>query len=464
MFGELNRIVPVDVSPSGDLVIPGVGIVPVVGLTIAEAEGRVRALMLRLYQNVGVHLTLSAVRQFKVYVLGDVPSPGVQVASAATRVSEVVPAIIADTESVDRNPYYRQRNVLIRRSSSDSISVDLVQFRLAGRLGSNPMLREGDVVVVPVVNERVYVYGRVSFPGAFEYRRGESLADLLGVANGDAGIPPDASDTVRVSRSQGPQHQEEFIFTRGEAEGARGKAFLLRPSDAVYVPFNNDRQSPQVAIIRGELLRPGTYPISDSTTIRELVALAGGFLADASLRTATLRRQISPADTLRLGGLKDVPPELLSSRERRVLLASQQEIEGEVVIDFEELFLEGAEVYDQLLRPGDVLTVPKRRDEVTILGAVPRPGLVQFTPGMRPAHFIALAGGYTSNADRGDAVVVRANSAARLDASDIRSVGPGDAIIVPYKERRDYMRILQTTSSLMTTVAGLILAFMAITR
>jgi protein involved in polysaccharide export with SLBB domain len=459
IFGEINRIIPVGVSPGGELVVPGIGIVPVVGLTIAQAEGRVRTAVSRLYQNVGVHLTLTSVRQFKVYLIGDVPSPGTRIASAATRVSEVVPATPEDSEGV-----YLGRNLLIRRHNTDSISVDLVQFRLAGRLDSNPMLREGDVVVVPVVNERVYVYGRVSYPGAFEFRRDESLAHLLDIANGDAGLAPDASDTIRVSRSLGPDDQEQFTFTRSEVIGDRGRSFVLRPSDAIYIPRDNDRVPPQIATIGGELYRPGTYPIDDSTTIRDLVALAGGFLPDASLRTATLRRRTMPTDTLWLGGLADVPSDLLSSRERRVLLAGRHDIQGEVVIDFQELFLNGADVYNQVLRPGDVLTVPKRRDEVTILGAVPRPGLVQFTPERRPGHFIALAGGYTKSADKGGAVVIRANSAARLDLDEVRSVGPGDAIIVPYKERRDYLRILQTTSSVMTTLAGLVLAFMAITR
>jgi protein involved in polysaccharide export with SLBB domain len=465
MFGALNRIVPVDVSPGGELVIPGIGIVSVGGLTITEAERRVRATVLKLYQNVGVHLTLASVRQFKVYVIGDVPSPGVRVASAATRVSEVVPVLEAPSiQPGEVEEAYLHRNILVRRGAGDSIPVDLVRFQLAGRLDSNPMLREGDVVVVPVVNERVYVYGRVSYPGAFEFRSGESLADLLSVANGGGGLAPDASDTIRVSRSTGPLNQEQFSFTRKEAVGPRGKSFVLQPLDAIYVPRNNNREPPQVATVTGQLLRPGAYPISSSTTIRDLVAMAGGFLPDASLRTATLRRQTPSSDSLRLGGLKNMPPDLLSSRERRVLLASQQGSEGEVVINFQELFLNGVDVYNQRLQPGDSLIVPKRRDEVTILGAVPRPGLVQFTPGRPPEHFIDLAGGYTGQAGRGDVVVVRANSAVRLDADEVESVGPGDAIIVPYKERRDYLRIFQTTSSVVTTLAGLVLTFMAFNR
>jgi protein involved in polysaccharide export with SLBB domain len=460
IFGALNRIVPVDVSPGGELVIPGIGVVRVGGLTLSEAEIRVRDAVLRLYQNVGVHLTLASVRQFKVFVIGDVPAPGVQIASAATRVSEVVPSVPTAKDSL-----YLHRNILLRRGPTDSMSVDLVRFRLAGKLDSNPLLREGDVVVVPVVNDRVFVYGRVSFPGAFEFRRGETLAELLSVANGGGGLAPDAADTIRVSRSLGPQHQEQFSFTRAEALGARGAGFMLRPSDAIYVPRDNDREPPRFATVEGEVVRPGTYPIEPGvTTVRDLVGTAGGFQRDASLAEATLRRTDVTGDTTRLASLRSVPPELLSSRERRLLIASEQGGNQNVIIDFQRLFLQGADAYDQAIEPGDVLTIPKRHDDVTILGAVTQPGLVHYEPGRGLGYFVSLAGGYSRKADRGAVTVVHANAGTRLDAGEVTDLRPGDLVIVPYKEKRNYLQYLQTTSAVVTTITGLVLTFVALVR
>jgi protein involved in polysaccharide export with SLBB domain len=460
IFGGINRIVPVLITPGGEIVMPGIGVLPVGGLTITNAEDRVRSAVLRLYQNVGVHLTLASVRQFKVFVVGDVSSPGVRVASAATRVSEV---LSGPDSSVERD--YLKRNILVRRSPRDSLPVDLVQFRLSGRLDSNPLLREGDVVVVPVVNERVYVYGRVSFPGAFEFRPNDTLADLLKLANGGYGLPPDAADTVRVSRSLGPESQQQFTFTRKAAFGTPGERFILQPSDAVYVPRNNDREAPRFATIQGEVLRPGSYPIRPGlTTVRDLVGTAGGFQPDASLAEATIARTEMSLATGRLRNLRNVPPELLSSREQRLLMAGDQGASQNVIIDFQQLFVSGAESYDQALEAGDVLTVPKRHDDVTIVGAVSRSGLVHYESGQDLQYFISLAGGYTRKADRGGVTIIHANSGARLDASEVTSLQPGDLVIVPYKERRDYLRYLATTSSVVTTATGLILTFIALLR
>jgi protein involved in polysaccharide export with SLBB domain len=460
VFGALSRVFPVDVSPSGELVIPGIGVVDVGGVTLAEAESRVRRAVLGLYQNVGVHLTLASVRQFKVFVIGNVPAPGVRVASAASRVSEVVPLPPVDVESD-----YIDRNIIVRRGGTDSMSVDLVRFRLAGALGANPWLREGDVVVVPVVNERVYVFGRVSYPGAFEFRKGETLAELLTVANGGGGLAPDAADTIRVSRNLGPQRQEQFAFTREQGLGAQGRNFVLQPSDAVYVPRDNSVDLPLMATIQGEVVRPGAYPIRPGvTTVRDLVGLAGGFQADASLAEATLQRATASLDTSRLSGLRSVPQTLLSSRERRLLAASAQAPAQNVIIDFQELFLRGAEAYNQIVETGDVLTIPKRHDDITVLGAVAKPGLVHYEPGQRIPYFIALAGGYSRKADRGSTTVIHANSPARFDADEVKNLLPGDLVIVPYEDRRDYLQLLQTTSAVVTTITGLVLTFVALVR
>jgi len=48
-----------------------------------------------------------------------------------------------------------------------------VRFLQTGDVASNPTLREGDAIIVPAVDERVDVYGRLHFPGRYEYRRGD---------------------------------------------------------------------------------------------------------------------------------------------------------------------------------------------------------------------------------------------------------------------------------------------------
>jgi protein involved in polysaccharide export with SLBB domain len=455
ILGDLNRVYTASVTPEGTVLIPSIGVANVLGMNIDQAERRIRDLVFRLYRNIDVSLSLAQLRTFKVFVVGGVEAPGVQVATSATRVSEVVPPQTRD--GVVR------RNVLLRRSDGDTLLVDLARFRQTGDLSANPTLREGDALVVPTLDETVQVFGRVAFPGTYEYHRNESLADFLRIANGGGGFPSNASDTIRVTRFVSAQQREFLQFSRADALGARGQQFRLQPFDAVFVAEVANYKEQKTATITGQVVRPGTYPIRpDTTTIRDLVELAGGFTREASLVDATLRRSSSPTPQRGLRTLSQVPPELLSPEERQILQITSQSDPRAVVIDFPRLFAAGVEIYDQKLQAGDTLDVPTLRNEVTVLGAVAQPGIVQHVAGRNVQFFIRVAGGFTRQADMQDVMVLKRRMGTRLHWRDVKSLDPGDTVIVPFRERRRWVETLQSTNAVVTTVTGLILTFVAL--
>jgi protein involved in polysaccharide export with SLBB domain len=458
VFGSIDRLHELTVTPDGTLVIPSVGLARVRGLNLDEAQTEVRDLVLRYYRDVQVNLTLARARLFKVFVVGDVPEPGLRVASSVTRVSEVVPG--TGTTGIVR------RNVLLRRAAEgDTVSVDLVRFRQTGDLSANPTLREGDAVVVPTIDETVQVYGRVYFPGSYEYRRNESLADLLSIVNGSRDFPSNAADTVRLTRFVSPTQREFHVLSRSEALGERGRSFVLQPADAIYVATVANFKEQKVATVLGQVQHPGTYPIRpDTTTVRDLITLAGGFTPEASLVDATLRRTAARASDEATRQLQRVPPELLSDDERRILQIRAAGDESNVVINFQEIFSQDGDAYNQTLESADVLTVPERRDEVVILGAVTQPGIVDYTRGRGVNHYIALAGGYTRRADRGDVVVLKAKLGTRLGIREVEQLDPGDKIIVPFKEPPRVLERLQATNAIIGTISGLVVTILTLER
>lgn len=455
IFGALNRVYELPVTPEGSLIVPTVGVIPLLGATLEEAEARVRARFFDYYRNVDVRLTLAEVRRFKVFVVGDVPDPGPRVASSLTRVSELVPDTVAAS----------QRNVLLQRTSGDTVRVDLTRFRHTGDTRFNPTVREGDTILVPGVDETVHVYGRVFFPGRYEFRRDESLADLLHVANGQAGFPSDAHDVVRVSRFTGRGEREFFEFSRQQALGADGQAFTLHPFDAIYVPWVGNYREQKTATITGEVVHPGTYPIRpDTTKVLELIEMAGGFTAEASLVSARLRRSPDAATDPAPLRVEQVPTELMTEQERQVYRIRQQADERNVVIDFERLLEAGQDIQRLTLQDRDTLFVPQRRVGVTVLGAVLTPGIVDFAPGRNLEEYVSLAGGYSERAEEGDAVVLKAKLETQLDREDVRSIDPGDTIVVPFEADRNWLAFFNTTSGVVSSVLGIILAYIATTR
>jgi protein involved in polysaccharide export with SLBB domain len=358
----------------------------------------------------------------------------------------------------------RRRNVTLRRASGEVVPVDLVRFEQTGDASANPVLREGDAVVVPTVDERVQIVGRVHYAGAYEFRRGESLAELLIIANAGGGFPAEAGDTVRLVRYLENGSRTVVAFSREEAIGARGRAFVLQPFDGVYVPSTANFRVMKTATVAGQVINPGTFPIRpDTTPLRELVAMAGGFTPEASLVGATLRRQPPTPGNAR-DEMANIPPELLTEEDRRILQVRNSSDATRVVVDLAALFAAGSDVLDLPVRNGDVLTVPSRRFDVSVLGAVRDPGLVPHRPGAGVGTYLAAAGGLAQRADRRHVVVLKAGTGARVSMFEVRELEPGDAVIVPFRKETTALGVLQIAQAVVGTIAGLVLTAVAVFR
>ncbi|MFL5539083.1 MAG: SLBB domain-containing protein [Longimicrobiaceae bacterium] len=456
VIGAFSHVYAVPVTPEGTVVIPEMGIARVLGLNLDQAQERVRQLVGRFYRGVDVAVSLTRIRTFKVFVAGDVRSPGVRAATAATRVSEVLPE-----PGMDKT---WRRNLLLRRASGDSVRVDIARFMLLGDPSANPTLREGDALVVPPADLRIDVFGGLRFTGAYEYRPGESLAEFLNLANAGGGFPSNSADTLLLTRFVDRLTRREYRFSQAEATGARGQAFTLQPSDALFVATVNNFREQLTAEVTGEVRHPGVYPIrSDTTTVRELVEMAGGFTPRASLTQARLVRMPPPL-TRGETELRAVPPEQLTRQERQILQVRQLSDATSVVIDFRQLYAQGGDAYRQTVRAGDKLDVPERRSEVTVLGAVREPGIVGYLPGLGPGAYLARAGGATRRADLLHAVVIRSRTGARELARDVAQVDEGDTVIIPYRDETDWTKVLQTTGTVVGTITGLIISAVAIFR
>lgn len=454
IFGELNEVHTLAVTPEGSVLIPTVGIVRVLGLNLEQAEDRVRAAVARFYRNVEVRVALSQVRAFKVFVVGQVENPGVREATAATRVSEVVGSVV-DSEGI------RRRNVLVRRGSGDTVVADLARFVQMGDLSANPPLREGDAVVVSFIDRQVWVQGHVRFPGGYEYRANETLAELLTVANGPEGFMADAGDTVRVVRL-GPNGERTMLsLSREQALGAQGRGIVMQPYEAAYVTRITNYRPLHYATITGQVVYQGAYPIrTDTTTVRELVAMAGGLTPQASLAEANLRRH--EATRALQSELDAIPTDLLTREEKRILQTRASADPTRVVVDFQRLFAQGGDALDVPVRAGDVLTIPTRRPDVTVVGAVRSPGVVALQSGRGADFFVREAGGYTRRADRGSSVVIKARTGARVSYREAGPLEAGDVVVVPFREPLRWTEVIASLQGLVATASGLILTSIAV--
>ncbi|MCK5527604.1 MAG: polysaccharide export protein, partial [Candidatus Latescibacteria bacterium] len=161
LWGQLDQGQLLRVNPEGKLLVPYVGPILVADKTLAEAKREVvRQLKLR-YDKVDVSVELSNVRGFRVFVTGEIRTPGTYYAWAVDRVSDMikeaggirVTAAPVRTAGVGETARTREigsrRNIRLSRQKGETIVVDLDRFLTIGDLEANPYLKTGDVIYVP---------------------------------------------------------------------------------------------------------------------------------------------------------------------------------------------------------------------------------------------------------------------------------------------------------------------------
>ena len=118
-----------------------------------------------------------------------------------------------------------------------------------------------------------------------------------------------------------------------------------------------------------------------------------------------------------------------------------------------------------MLRNGDRLRVPKRAQEVTVIGEVQNPTSHLFDPALSRDDYLGLSGGPNQKADDRRIYVVRANGSVETGGGSrwFREEGgmqPGDTIVVPLDAER--IRPLTLWTAVSTIVYNIAIAVAAV--
>jgi polysaccharide biosynthesis/export protein len=248
--------------------------------------------------------------------------------------------------------------------------------------------------------------------------------------------------------------------------------------------------------LAGEVRFPGKYPIHQGETLHSVLQRAGGF-TDAAFPEGALfiREELKKRekDQLELlanrlqGDLAALSLEVVASSAAvsgggggasasqglvigQQLLAQLRDTKpvGRLVIDVEGVMKGrpgGSD--DVILKDGDKLAVPKRMQEITILGEVQSQTSHVFEAGLTRDDYIAKSGGITQKADKKRIYVVRANGdvisgsgSGWFRRSHSVEMRPGDTIVVPLDtERVRALPLWQAVTTIIYNLAiGLVLA------
>ncbi|KAA3595916.1 MAG: hypothetical protein DWQ06_16185 [Calditrichaeota bacterium] len=473
VWGEIDKNLPLAVSPDGFLVIPTVGRISVRDLTLAEATQKVIQEAKQKYINAEVTLTLTNLREIRVTISGMVIAPGIYTATQAMRVSDLIPMSgglqTKDNLTVEEIEFMTKLRKPIRESSLRNITVqhldgtfervDLEKFYSTKNSELNPYLRGGDIVFIPqreIEKNSLSIFGAVKLErNNVEFIEGDKLGDLINFAHG---VTSDASNlNLELVRFKNQNEPEIIEISLANLD------FKLKPDDRVYVRKKENFHEKYQVWVTGEVRFPGVYSIVEGkTTITEIMNKAGGITKDASLAQTTLiRTQVEQISDPEFERLKLIPVVDMTETEREYFKSKSREINGAVVVDFT-----NKDTYETkesvFLTDKDILDVAQKRNTIRVTGQVSSPGLVAFESNKGYKYFIEKAGGYTENARKGRTKVIRASSGVWLDADEVEKLEEGDTIFIPEKPERDYYAIFKESLIITGQVLAIVVSTIVI--
>ncbi len=254
---------------------------------------------------------------YHVHVLGEVVRPGTYYVPASSRLAQAIQMAggIAENGS--------ERRIELRRKGGGVKHVDLLSFRLSGKLNDNPYLTNNDVVFVPLRNKVIQVVGAVKRPNVYELNHEKKLLEVIKLAGGFNAATA-KTEPIRIVRYNDREKVIKEVTndksSMTEYEVQAGDVIVVPniitkdtkfdyninsiPGDRVFYPSYEDR-----VFVLGGVAYPGAYPFSPYYTLSQYISLAGGLSdrgankfkvtdLDGYTHKAHLNERVNPGDTI----------------------------------------------------------------------------------------------------------------------------------------------------------------------
>lgn len=419
LYGGVTAQAELIVDARGNIVIPNVGPVPLAGVRAGDVQTVVTAAVRRVYnESVRVYAAALVAAPIQVFVTGPVERPGVYPSAPGDSVVTLLQR--AGGIDANRGSY---RNIRIVRDGQVMAVADLYEFL---RLGSLPdfSFRNGDAVVVGEQGPVVSVEGTVRAPFTFE---------LEGPGLG--------SQILTYARPRPETTHAALVGTRDRMPVTSYLTldqFAGQPvADGDRIRFEKDVRATQLAIrVEGAHDGPSVFTVPRGATVGQVLAQVP--IDPSADRSSIYIRRESVRRTQ-----KQMLEDSLHRLERAALTApmrtpgeaSARSQEAAFITQFVErargieplgiVTLANQDPNQVLLEPDDVIVIPEYSQVVTISGEVQAPQSILHRS-TRVSDYIRAAGGFTSKADRGRVLVLKADGGVREGGR----VAPGDRILV----------------------------------
>ncbi len=415
----------ITVDPQGNLFLPHVGPVRVLGVRNGELQNLIEAEVRKVFRaNVNSYASLAAAQPVRIFVGGYVNRPGLYHGTSMDSLLQYLDQ--AGGIDTERGSFL---DVQVKRGEQVRATVSLYDFLLQGRI---PLIQlaDGDVIFVSPRRNTVRVTGLAESARRFEFNKTQlSVSELVQLAK-----PHAHSTHIRVLRNTGTVRNTEYYALADVADvqivnGDEVEFTADKKPGTITVRVEGEHQSAQEYVLpygarMGELIKRIEFSDrSDADSLqlyRQSVRERQKLMLDTamtSLESSVLTARSGTSDEARL---RKEEAELIL---QWVARARNIEPRGQVLI------AQANNRDDLLLENGDIIKVPTRNGLVLVSGEVLFPNAIAYDGSLTLEDYIQRAGGYTQNADNSRVIVARRDGSFTTGATEV-VLRPGDEVLV----------------------------------
>ncbi|PCJ61896.1 MAG: hypothetical protein COA79_06265 [Planctomycetota bacterium] len=355
LFGSKNNTFQLKIKKDGNSSFPGLGPIFLNGISFKKAKEKINRLVKTKMLNTKVLITSGLIKNINVFLLGEVSQPGVISISGLSSFVDAL-KIVGGVSAIGS-----LRRITIKRNSKTIGTFDLYPFLKSGDISKFQSLRNGDVIVCPVVGPLVSVSGSIKRSAIYELIKTENINDVIKLAGG---LSSDAmAKGIQVKRVV----DNKKIIIDLDLTQVENLNFLVQDGDHILVPSILDELHNGILLI-GNVHRAKHYSYSKGIRISKLIYSKDLLKENTAMHYAVVQRQ---------NGIGKEP--ILKS------FNLEKAFNGDLEEDLE-------------LLPKDKVFIFHNNDlrespAVKVEGFVLNPGNYNWTKGMRVSNLVLASGG-----------------------------------------------------------------------
>lgn len=424
----------VDIKRDGSINIEDIGKIFLSGKSLADATDIIKAKINEAYIGVNVFVTLVNVRDIQILVAGNITNPGSYTLNGNSNIFHALSVAGGPSE------FGSYRAIDLIRNNQVIETLDLYETFIYGKTNFRKRLRSGDLVFVHPINKIISIFGAVKRPGEYEIIEGERLDKLFEFSSGLTSY----ADLQNIVFERIIDGEIKSIPITGISQFSTIDAF---DGDSIFIRSHSFRS----VELKGAVLNPGVYLMSEGDDIFDAILKAGGFTKNAYPFGGVYENQKAlqinkDAKELLYNDFLDNILVLSQNSEKQNLSSileitsklNESEASGRVVADF----INKDQKNPIYVSDGDVITIPEITNQVYIYGEVSSEGPIAYKNNANLQYYFDQKGGVSRYADEKSIYIVHPNGETQRTSfnrnifnSNGRSLDiyPGSIIYVPRK-------------------------------